>query len=407
VRLAPVSDSRRVTAIAFLFSHGLGVNTVVLPLVALAAGHSNAAVGVLVACSAGAQISMRVALAHLLHRFSERVMLVTSAVLLVFSSAAVLVWQTLAVFVVAQVLQGLARGFFWIGLQAQVVRTAEDSLGPLARVDFMSGIGLATGPATIALVGGSLSITLVVGLATTALSVWPMVRLEALPLFQRGPSDVRVRVWRRPGVPPALLAGIATGLWRGLLSSYIPVTLTVAGYSPSTVGVLVGVATGASILGSLTAGLTGNRRPRAVVITSALGTAGGLVGVGLNAQSLSVVVVGLVFSGLGAGTLQTFGSALSARAVEPRLRGRVVAEVGTYRAGALFGAPLGVAALLLLIPVGPAMAVVGLFAVLPAFARWYTNDVRLPQHSPDETESRPADPTPGPTTERAPKRGLP
>jgi MFS family permease len=382
VRRAPFRDGARVTAIAYLFSHGLGVNTVALPLLALAAGHSDAAVGVLVACSAGVQISMRVVLASLLHRFTERAMLLTAAVLLIGSTAVVLVWESLAVFVLAQVLQGLARGFFWIGLQAQVVRTADDSLGPLARVDFVAGIGLVTGPAAIAVVGGSLPVALALGVLLTTLSLWPMFRLRVLPLFERRSGDLRIGVWRRPGVMPALLAGIGTGMWRGLLSSYIPVVLILADHSFATVGLLVGVSTGASILGSLTAGLAGNRRARAALVTSAVLTAAGLVGVGLAAHALPVVVVALVLSGLGAGTLQTLASALAARAVEPRLRGSVVAQVGTYRAGALFGAPLGVAGLLLVTPLGAAMAIAGVLTALPALARWPSSEAAAPQEKP-------------------------
>jgi MFS family permease len=409
VRRAPFRDGRRMAATAYLFSHGLGVSTVALPLLAVAAGHGDAAVGVLVACSAGAQISMRVVLAGLLHRFTERAMLLTAAVLLIGSTAVVLIWDSVAVFVLALVLQGLARGLFWIGLQAQVVRTADDSLRPLARVDFVAGIGLVTGPAAIAVVGGSLPVALGLGVLLTALSLWPMLGLRALPLFERRYGDARINVWRRPGLTPALLAGICTGTWRGLLSSYIPVILIVADYSPATVGLLVGVATSASILGSLTAGLAGNRLARAALVTAAALTAAGLVGVGLMAQALPVVFVALVLSGLGAGTLQTLASALAARAVEPRLRGSVVAQVGTYRAGALFGAPLAVAGLLLVVPLAPAMAIAGALTALPALVRWPAGDAAAPQKTPFPPTADPRADPPAPTgpPQIAPERGTP
>ena len=396
----PFRDGSRVTAIAYLFSHGLGVSTVALPLLAVAAGHSDAAIGVLVACSAGAQISMRVVLAGLLHRFTERTLLLTAAVLLIGSTAVVLVWEVLAVFVLAQVLQGLARGFFWIGVQAQVVRSAEDSLRPLARLDFVSGIGLVTGPAAIAAVGGSLPLALGLGLLLTALSLWPMLRLQVLPRFERRSDDARISVWRRPGVPPAILAGIGTGIWRALLGSYVPVLLIVADHSSSTVGLLVGVGTGASILGSLAAGLTAGRWTRAALVSSALLTAAGLLGVVAAAHVLPVVVAALVLSGLGAGTLQTLGSALAARAVEPRLRGSVVAQVGTYRAGALFGVPLGVAGLVLLLPLGPAVALAGLLTALPALLPWSPHDAAPGRAAPSL-------PTDGPRSGRADHRERP
>ncbi|WP_213455436.1 hypothetical protein, partial [Rhizomonospora bruguierae] len=151
----------------------MGVSTLVLPLLALAVGYRSEVVGVLVAVSGAGQIGMRIAVARVLHRLTERLLIHASVVLLCLSSMAVLAAPVLAVFVLAHVAQGAARGFFWIGLQAQVVRGVAEPRRPLAAVDFASGIGLVAGSATIGLVHGSLRATLVLGIATAALTALP------------------------------------------------------------------------------------------------------------------------------------------------------------------------------------------------------------------------------------------
>jgi hypothetical protein len=59
------------------------------------------------------------------------------------------------------------------------------------------------------------------------------------------------------------------------------------------------------------------------------------------------------------------GPALATDAVHPDEAGDAIAASGTFRAGALFAAPLGVAGLLAALPLAPAMAVVGAVIALP------------------------------------------
>lgn len=160
--------SRWTAATGFLFCHGLGISTVVLPLLGLAAGFGAQTVGLLVAVSAAAQILARIGLTRLLHRLPERQLVIASAALLCLSGAAVLASESLAAFLAAHLLQGIARACFWVGLQVHVVRGTGDPLRPLVVVDLVAGVGMVSGPATIGLLGGSLTGTLVAGVGATA-----------------------------------------------------------------------------------------------------------------------------------------------------------------------------------------------------------------------------------------------
>lgn len=66
------SDRPAALGVVFLFSVALGIATVTVPLLALSAGYDAAAVGFLVATSAGAQLAVRLSLPRLLGRFPDR-----------------------------------------------------------------------------------------------------------------------------------------------------------------------------------------------------------------------------------------------------------------------------------------------------------------------------------------------
>jgi len=362
--------SRWPTALCtLLFCHGLGVNTVALPLLALHHGHGVTLVGVLVALSGGGQIGMRMLVARWAHRLTERGLILASAALLCLSSAMVLAEGALWAFVLANLVQGVARGFFWVGTQAHVVRSVPEPRRALAVVDFAGGVGLVTGPAMIGLTGGSLSAALALGILTSAVAALPALRMARLPLLAPETAAGRARVWRRPGLRPSVLAAVSTGTWRGMLGSYVPVVLASAGYSASAVGLLVGIGSATSVAGSMLAGLAPRRRLGPLYVGGAIAAGAGLAGIGLWPRELPVAVALLVASGVGAGALQTLSTSMAAHAVDPAERGRVVADVGTYRAVALLTSPLGIAALLPVFAPGPAMALIGAVAAVPALRR--------------------------------------
>jgi hypothetical protein len=143
------------------------------------------------------------------------------------------------------------------------------------------------------------------------------------------------------------------------------VALALTTQSTSTIGILISVANTAALMGS---GLAGWVRPAGVRTSLLIGIfATGLGTAALGPLAGVVLATGctLVVSGLGAGLLQTLGPATATQAVVYQEQGDAIASVGLFRASALFGAPLGMAAMVLVAPVGMAFNVVGLLVTLP------------------------------------------
>ena len=366
----PSRDLAAAGAGGFVFSIGLGLASVVLPLIAVANGYSAAAVGVLTAASAVTQMLSRVALGPVMRILPDWTLIASACVALALSCVLVAVSTSPVPFFVAQGLQGVARACFWTGSQTHVVRGEGSSVAALASVNLVSGVGLLLGP----LVGGvvsehSMPGALLVGAGFAVLGVIPASMLDRLPAFRRPETRPPGMLWRRPGVSAGCWAGMTTGAWRGLLGSYVPVVLSQAGQSSTAVGALVAVANTASLVGSAAIG-----RLRESAFPLAFGTGTMVAGVATSVVAWAatgpswLVAVPLLLSGLGAGVLQTIGPAMASDAVDPEERGEAIAAAGTFRAAALLLSPLGVAGLLSVVPLTGAIGLAGLCMMLPAAA---------------------------------------
>lgn len=366
---APSRDVAATAAASAVYSLSLGTASVALPLLALRAGYSATEVGALTAVAAVAQMATRMLLGLAMRRWPDWTLVAGAALLLAVSNAVVALSAALLPFVLAQLLQGLSRACFWTGSQTHVVRGPGRAARTLATVNLVSSVGLLAGP----VVAGVLSertpaLALGVAAAVAGAAVLPTLLLDRLPLFV--PPDDRPpgRLWRRPGVDAGCWAGVTAGAWRGLLTSYVPVALDAARQSATTVGTLVAVANGASLLGAAAAGRVRRVRSSAVLLGAVVATG---VATALTAAVASHVVLSavvLAVSGLGAGALQVLGPALAAESVHPQERGDAIAVSGTFRAAALFTAPLAVAGLVVVLPLGAAVAVVGAAMTGPALA---------------------------------------
>jgi MFS family permease len=236
----------------------------------------------------------------------------------------------------------------------------------MASLNLVSSTGLLAGPVVAGLLGElDLRWPLWVAAAGAAVAAVAAARLPGHPPYRppQRPADQPLR--RHPAVVAAGWTGTTAGAWRGLLGSYVPVVLERAGQSSATIGALVAAANAASIAGSVLAG-----RLR-VGTTRALGwctvaTGLGLATAALTAEAALACGAALLVSGVGAGGLQTFGPALAADGVDPEERGLAIASTGTYRAVALFVAPMAVAGLVLALPVTTALALAGVVATGPA-----------------------------------------
>jgi MFS family permease len=354
---------------AAVYSLALAVASVALPLLALRAGYSAAAIGALTAVSAASQMTTRMGLGAVMRRWPDWTLVAAAGVLLVLSNIVVVLSAAVAPFVLAQLLQGVSRACFWTGTQTHVVRGSGRAAGALATVNLISSLGLLAGPA----VAGVLSertpvLALAVAAGVAALGVVPTFFLDRLPPFVPPQDRPPGRLWRRPGVDVGCWAGVTAGAWRGLLTSYVPVALVAARQTPSTVGVLVSVANGAALVGAAVAARVRQRWSRPVVL-------GGIVVTGVS-TALTAALAGsvvlsaaiLAVSGVAAGILQVLGLAMASEAVHPEERGDAIAVSGTFRAAALFAAPLAVAGLVVVLPLAPAVALVGTAMTVPAAA---------------------------------------
>lgn len=343
-----------------MFSCALGIASVALPLLAIRSGYSPAEVGILTAVSAVAQMATRLVLGAAMRVFGDWLLVAGASVLLAGSNALVAVSAAVVPFVAGELLQGVARACFWTGSQTHVVRGTGRSIDALAIINLVSSIGLLLGPVVAGfLIEASVRTSLIVGAGVAAAALAPALMLERLPAFSPPSGRPPGRIWRRPGVDVGCWAGLNAGAWRGLLSSFIPVALESARQPASTIGALVSVANGASLIGAgLVARVRGSWIRRSYVVGTL--TAGGATGlVVLTAESWLAAGLLLAMSGLGAGALQTIGPAIATDAVHPQERGEAIAAAGTFRAAALFGAPLMVAGAVAVLPLAAAMAAAG------------------------------------------------
>lgn len=364
-------DTVATAAGATIYSVSLGSAVVALPLLALQAGYTGAQVGLLVAASAVTQMVARLGMGAWMNRFADWTFVLAAIALLILSSGLATLSTDPVPFVVAHLLQGVSRAFFWTGTQTHAVRGDRPAVRGMAIVNLSSSVGLLLGPLVAGLIG-EISLVLALGVSTglAVIGIVPAVLLDRLPPFSPPKGSSQKRIWRRPGVDAGCWAGVSAGAWRGLISSYVPVALDAAGTSTGLIGVLLAFANAAQLVGSAVVARFGDRALARSLVAGAVAAG---IGVGLLGFVAAVpVLAGLVLalSGLGAGVLQTAGPSVAAEAVHPQERGAVVAASGAFRAGALFASPLLAAGLVAVAPVSVALAVSGALILVPTRWAW-------------------------------------
>lgn len=357
----------------FLFSITLGMATVVVPLVATAAGYQIGAVGFLVGVSAITQIIARAGMGALMDRFSTRTFILAALILLAASCVILGVSDALWAFVVSQLLQGAARAYFFTGMQTHVVRATRPAVSALAIMNVTNGAGLLVGPLLAGIIGASsltLALFIAAGVAGPAvLSCAFLIRYEPFAKPRTDLAQRTVPVWRRDGVTTAGWMGATAGAWRGILNSYLPVLLTEAGHSIPVVGAMMTLANLAALAGSAAATPVRRAGVRLSAVLGAALTVGGVASMTFLTPHLVPAGAFLFISGVGAGILQTLGPALATEAVGLEERGRAIASIGTFRAISLLVTPMGIGALTFVVPSAAlATAIVAVAVGIPAMA---------------------------------------
>jgi MFS family permease len=356
-----------VSAVALLYTMAMAIESVAMPLVALRAGYSKPAVGVLTAVSAVTQLLARLGSAPAMRRLPDRTLVVVSNVVLA-ASALLLSWSAApAVFVGAELVQGVSRGLFWTGAQTHMVRRQGTAVQRMAAVTFVSSFGQVVGPVVAGGLGEvsyTLALWVSAGVAVVA-GIAARTGMERLPVFEPVKGRMGARLWRRRPVRAACWASVTAGAWRSLVNSYLPVVVKQAGQTSAVVGVVVAVANAGNIAGSGVAGAL--RRPW-VMAAGVVVTGAGFALCGVTAAVPAALAVVCGVSGVGAGALQTLGPAVAAGAVDADEQGDAVVLCGAFRAVALFGAPLGAAALLEVAELPAVLTVAGVLLALPAWS---------------------------------------
>jgi len=362
----PPRDTLAAAGGAVVFSCALGMASVALPLLAIEAGYSTVEIGVFTAVSAISQLTSRIGLGAVMRVLPDWTLVAGAAAVLAASNAIAASSAAVVPFLLAQLLQGVARAGFWTGSQTHVVRGTGSSVRALATVNFVANGGLLAGPVLAGFLSArSPAYALAIAAVVAVAGIVPTFFLDRLRPFRRLKDQPQGRIWRRPGVSTGCWAGVTAGAWRGLLGSYVPVVLTHAGHASTVVGTLVAVANASSVGGSAIAGRTDRAGlPKAyAVATVATGLTLAVVGYASEIAWLAGLVLGL--SGLASGTLQTLGPAIASDSVHPEERGEAIAAAGTFRAAALFVAPFGVAGMVLAMPLSAALAVAGAAVAIP------------------------------------------
>jgi MFS family permease len=364
-------DTVATAAGATVYSISLGVASVALPLLALDAGYTGVQVGILVAISAVTQMLGRIGMGSWMNRFADWTFVIAAISMLALSSGLAALSTAVVPFVVAHLLQGFSRAFFWTGTQTHAVRGDRPAVRGMAIVNLSSAVGLLLGPLVAGVIGEiSLPLALAVSAGLALLGLVPAALLDRLPPFAPPKGSSQKRIWRRPGVDAGCWAGVSAGAWRGLLGSYVPVALAAARTSTGLIGILVSIANAAQLAGSAAVAKLGRRRLTQSLVIGAVAAGAGVGVVGFVAGNPFVAGLALAISGLGAGVLQTAGPAVAAESVHPEERGAVMAASGTFRAAALLASPLAAAGLVAVAPVSVALAVGGALILLPAHWAW-------------------------------------
>ena len=359
-------DSAAQYAAAFLFSVSLGMILVAYPLYVTEQGQSKTMAGLLLGLSAAVQVVTRWGLGSIMRLVGQTAVISAAAALMAAAAGLLAVSGSLTALGVSAAIQGVARAFFWTGNQVHIVRSDRATSVGIANLNMMATVAMLVGP----VLGGVLAersfpAAFAAAAAVVLVGLVPTLLLDRMPPFERVGGHGYGSLLRRAGVRLGVWASIAVGLWRGLLSSYVVIGLQNHGTGETAIGVVVAVANASAIVGGYWATRVPGARVAASTAWWSAVTVAATVGVGFD-LNVGVVTALLVVGGAAVGLIQVHAITAVSEAVPPGLRGDAVTLAGVARGVTLSGAPLGVAGLLLVIGLGPAVLAVTVALVAPA-----------------------------------------
>lgn len=360
---------------ALLFSVSLGITLVAYPLFVVGQGWSKTTAGVLIGLSGAVQVLTRWRLGSVMRLVSNSHVITAAAALMGLSVGLLVVDSGLATLAVSSVVQGVARACFWTGNQVQIVRSSRSTPKAIATLNMAATLGMLVGPVLGGILAqSSFRVAFGVAAAVAFAGAVPTLALVRLPPFARVGGHSYLRLLASRSVRVGVWASVAVGAWRGLLGSYVPIGLDAAGSSETLIGVVVAVANGAAaVSGYLAVDIEGPRVAPGVARWGAV-TLVATVLVGFDLP-VAVIAAALVVGGVANGLLQVLAITAVSEGVRDELQGDAVTIAGVARGMTLSGAPLGVAALLV-VGLGPAVLVVTTVLVGPAALFCWTRSAR-------------------------------
>lgn len=106
-----------------------------------------------------------------------------------------------------------------------------------------------------------------------------------------------------------------------------------------------------------------------MVTVAAFAAGGALAGIAIAPPLLAAYALLLLTGGAASGTVTTLAPAMASLVAGAEEQGDALALSGTFRVGALFGAPAGVGALSSAIPLAPALAILAAVTLAPGAVR--------------------------------------
>ena len=353
--------------VAFAFALSLGIATVAIPLLALAAGYDAAAVGFLVAGAAASQLATRLALPWLLGRFTDRSLILVSVALMLAAFSLLSVSTAAPAFVVAQLAYGAARAIFWTASQTHVIRSGGSTVRRLVDFNLAGNAGTLIGPLLAGFLAASAVNLAITGAAIAAgLALLLSPALATYPPFDRRQSAGTTRLLRREGVDVAVWATFVAGTWWSILGSYVPVLVVRAGLGATDVGLLVSLSEGSGAVMMLVLRWLSPVRIQRIVRAAPLVEMAALAGIAVAPAVLGVYAALVVVAGLAGGAVTVLAPALVTQTATRHEHGDAIALTGTSRAVALLGAPAAVGALLSVVALPVALMSVAVVNVAPA-----------------------------------------
>lgn len=373
-----------------LFHIGHGAIIPILPLVALGLGASVVEAGVIVGLGGVGTMLFDVPAGILVGRIGERRSMNMAATVVALASIGIVLSTTTWMFALMVIVIGCMNAVWHLArlsyvadaLPPELMGRAMSALGGMMKLGLFLGAFAGAGVITVMGTDGAFYLCAALAvLAAACLTVFLGVGTDAQGHGGTGHQRVRLRKVLVSNARVFATAGsgvMAIGIMRSARQVVFPLFAAQAGFSPSTVSVVFGIAGAIDMALFYPAGLMLDRLGRRFMAISCLAVmAFGLLLIPLATNVTTLVAVAIVIGlggGLGSGIVMTLGADLSPKLGRSEFLGawRLISDVGTAGGPFIVSAVSGVATL------GASAVVIGATGLTSAGLLWLCMPETLP-----------------------------